>query len=166
MPRLKGNSSHGSKPTTRLSRTFSWMPHCIPQNEQCVLTSASGRLRAASAQPPGGASLRCGPKASASRSMGSGGTATSLVLQSQLGRAQGGSLARGPQPLPGDGGAIDPVVEAKRRQHAAEILDLHTRGVALPAPRAYSALVFAAGRLIELHAELGRPLKDVEELAE
>jgi hypothetical protein len=55
IPRLNGNSSHGSKPTTFSSRTLSWMPHCIPQNEQWVFTSRSGGRLAASSQPPGGA---------------------------------------------------------------------------------------------------------------
>src|SRR6516164_6831082 len=62
MPRLTGNSSQGSKPTTRFSFTLSWMPHCTPQNEQCVFTSRSGC--AAASQPPAGASAGCGPYSS------------------------------------------------------------------------------------------------------
>src|SRR5262245_45820321 len=156
MPRLNGNSSHGSKPTTRLSRTFSWMPHCIPQKQQCVLTSASGRLRAASLHPPGGASLGCGPNASASRSMGRGGVATSVILQAELRRRERRAFARRTQALPGHGGPVDPVVEPELGEHTLEILDLHPRGVPPPASRARGALVLETRRLVQLHAELRR----------
>ena len=40
LPSLNGNSYHGSKPTTALSRTFSLMPHCWPQKQQCVFDDA------------------------------------------------------------------------------------------------------------------------------
>ena len=32
----------GSNPITYLSLTFSWIPHCCPQKQQCVRTSRSG----------------------------------------------------------------------------------------------------------------------------
>jgi hypothetical protein len=59
MPRLNGNSSQGSKPITSLSRTFSWMPHCWPQKQQCVLTSRSGSTLVDSRTPV--IDDRCGP---------------------------------------------------------------------------------------------------------
>src|SRR6476661_5388348 len=62
MPRLNGNSSHGSKPITSLSRTFSCTPHCWPQKQQCVLTSRSGSALVDSRRPA--ISERCGPNCS------------------------------------------------------------------------------------------------------
>src|SRR5262245_30846376 len=62
MPRLNGNSSHGSKPMTSLSRTFSWMPHCWPQKQQCVLTSRSGSVLVESRTLS--TTERCGPNRS------------------------------------------------------------------------------------------------------
>src|SRR5215831_9161412 len=53
MPLLKGKSSHGSKPMTSLSFTFSWMPHCCPQKQQCVLTSRSGSTEESARWPAG-----------------------------------------------------------------------------------------------------------------
>src|SRR5215510_5788878 len=53
MPLLKGKSSHGSKPMTSLSFTFSWMPHCCPQKQQCVLTSRSGSTEESARWPVG-----------------------------------------------------------------------------------------------------------------
>jgi hypothetical protein len=53
MPLLKGNSSHGSKPTTSLSFTLSWMPHCWPQKQQWVFTSLSGSTAASTRGPVG-----------------------------------------------------------------------------------------------------------------
>src|SRR6516164_4447786 len=53
MPLLTGKSSHGSKPMTSLSFTFSWMPHCCPQKQQCVLTSRSGSTEESTRWPVG-----------------------------------------------------------------------------------------------------------------
>src|SRR5215472_12662188 len=53
MPLLKGKSSHGSKPMTSLSFTFSWIPHCCPQKQQCVLTSRSGSTEESARWPVG-----------------------------------------------------------------------------------------------------------------
>src|SRR3954470_18794351 len=98
--------------------------------------------------------------------MGSGGLATGVCLQSQLGRGQSDALARRTEPLPGAGGAVDSIVEAELRQDAAEVVDLHARSVAHAAARAGRPLVRRAVRLIQLHPQLRRPLEDVEELAE
>src|SRR4051794_17548364 len=59
LPSLKGNSSQGSKPTTLLSLTLSFTPHCWPQKQQCVLTTRSGSPMGA--QPKGGTSCGWGP---------------------------------------------------------------------------------------------------------
>src|SRR5512133_2738954 len=60
MPRLNGNSSHGSKPITSLSRTLSCSPHCCPQKQQCVFTSLSGSTLVDRRWPA--ITDRCGPK--------------------------------------------------------------------------------------------------------
>ena len=57
------------------------------------------------------------------------------------------------------------VIEAELRQHQFQVLDVHARRETLSAAGAPRALVLLAGRLIELDAELRRPLEDVEELA-
>src|SRR5688572_24943201 len=62
MPRLNGNSSHGSNPITWLFLTFSWMPHCWPQKQQCVRTRLSGSAVVDSRSPV--MTARCGPKRS------------------------------------------------------------------------------------------------------
>jgi hypothetical protein len=36
------------------SRTFNWMPHCMPQKEQWVFTRRSGGRRVDFSHPPGG----------------------------------------------------------------------------------------------------------------
>src|SRR5215813_7580086 len=38
---------------TSLSFTFSWMPHCCPQKQQCVLTSRSGSTEESTRWPVG-----------------------------------------------------------------------------------------------------------------
>src|SRR5262245_18943236 len=76
IPRLNGNSSHGSKPITVLSRTFSCTPHCWPQKQQCVLTSRSGSALVDSRRPV--AADRCGPKRSMIFSSSTGIVATVL----------------------------------------------------------------------------------------
>src|SRR6516164_2740012 len=80
MPLLKGKSSHGSKPMTSLPFTFSWMPHCCPQKQQCVLTSRSGSTHE-SARWPVGYALN-GPNLASS----SGVRAGSAAIGSSLGR--------------------------------------------------------------------------------
>src|SRR6476661_6919949 len=74
MPRLNGNSSHGSKPITSLSRTFSWTPHCWPQKQQCVFTSRSGSTLVDSRTPV--IADRCGPNRSMIRRGSTGISAT------------------------------------------------------------------------------------------
>src|ERR1051326_8531103 len=116
------------------------MPHCIPQNEQCVLTSVSDP-RAAFAHPPGGSELRVGPKASASRSTGRGGVATVLFLDAQLGGRERRALARRTEILPRAGRPVDAVVEPELRQDAAQVVDLHARGKTPSAARARAPFV-------------------------
>src|SRR5437773_2807524 len=62
MPRLSGNSRHGSNPMTWLSRTFNWIPHCWPQKQQCVFTSRSGSVLVDRRMPV--MADRCGPNRS------------------------------------------------------------------------------------------------------
>ena len=58
------------------------------------------------------------------------------------------------------------VVEADLRQHGAQVVDVHSaRRTARRSARS-GAGVFEPGLLVEFDAELGRPLEDVEELAE
>ena len=47
---------------TSLSFTLSWMPHCWPQKQQCVLTSRSGSAEVDSRSPD--MTARCGPNRS------------------------------------------------------------------------------------------------------
>src|SRR5437762_6694204 len=100
MPRFTGNSSQGSKPMTALSLTLSWMPHCCPQKQQCVLTRRSGSTELSTRWPVGYAFS--GPNF-ASSSADRGG---SVAIGSSFGRRGG------PQPpvrqrehLPPAGGA-------------------------------------------------------------
>src|SRR6187399_24544 len=51
IPLLKGKSVHGSKPITVFPFTLSWMPHCWPQKQQCVLTRRSGSTDVSSRSP-------------------------------------------------------------------------------------------------------------------
>src|SRR5262249_38298658 len=73
MPRLKGKSSQGSKPITSLSFTFSWMPHCCPQKQQCVLTRRSGSTEVSKRNPLWYA--RSGPKVARSSGVRGGSAA-------------------------------------------------------------------------------------------
>src|SRR5262245_16022165 len=131
MPRLNGNSSQGSKPTTAPSRTFNWMPHCWPQKQQWVLTSRSGGCVRSSPQPPGGVKARCGPK----RSWVSGGLATCGLLQAQLGARQGLPLAGRAEVLPAPRRGRG-IVEAELPEHLLQVVDVQARGEALAAARA------------------------------
>src|SRR6266545_5578515 len=100
MPRLKGNSSHGSNPMTWLSRTLSWMPHCCPQKQQWVLTRRSAGCSDSSSQPPGGTWDGWGPYCAASASGDRGGLATGFLLKTKLRRGNRFAFARGAQLLP------------------------------------------------------------------
>src|SRR6266536_6118593 len=127
MPRLKGNSSQGSKPTTWLLRTLSWMPHCWPQKQQWVLTSFSG---ASCCHPPGGTYWRCGPYRSASDSSDCGGLAMagSLVAKlggsdTKLGASDRLAFTRRTESLPVSG-VGKRVVKAKLGQDGPQIADL------------------------------------------
>src|SRR5436305_11265691 len=84
---------------TRLSFTLSWIPHCCPQKQQCVLTSRSGSTYAF--HPVAGIRLSVGPNCVTNSGIVIGGLAIylSLVLREQL----GGCLVRAtchPGPLP------------------------------------------------------------------
>src|SRR5687768_6351918 len=134
------------------------MPHCIPQNEQCVLTNLSGASFDDLPQPPGGVKFRCGPYRSASCSDDSGGCATSFLLAPQLRVGECGAFASGAECLPMPGGAFDAVIESELRQHLPKIFDLQLRCETLFAARAVSALVFVTGCLVHLDADLRRSL--------
>src|SRR5262245_10473505 len=108
-----------------------------------------------------------------SSSIGWGRSATGLLLQPELGGRQGLALAGRAELLPvargaaGDAGhAGHAVVEAEAVKRQFQIVDVHPRGEALAAAGAESAFSFLSRLVIELDAELGRPLEDVEELAE
>src|SRR5262245_53734472 len=62
---------------TSLSRTFSWIPHCWPQKQQCVLTSRSGSTLVERRTPV--IDDRCGPKRSMIRRGSTGMVATGLT---------------------------------------------------------------------------------------
>src|SRR6185436_1893684 len=155
MPRLNGKSSHGSNPMTSLSRTFSWMPHCWPQKQQCVFTRASGGWRAFSSYPPGGASLRCGPHRSMSTSGDAGRSAKGVLPHAELGRGQAPALASRAERLPVTGRPVDRVVEPELGQHGPQVLHMEARGEALAAAGAERRLSRVAHVVVELHPQLG-----------
>ena len=165
LPSLNGNSYHGSKPTTALSRTFSLMPHCCPQKQQWVLTTRSTSSPAS--QPPGrrlvevrtvaGDQLLLGdrraghqPKPSDPRRLGEG----------DLGppAARAGVLVVA--------AVVERVVEADLGQHGLEVGDLLGAGERLAATPAHRRRAVGVGPLVVGDAEVARPLEDVEQLAE
>src|SRR5919108_4791748 len=89
MPRFTGNSSQGSKPITALSLTLSWIPHCTPQKQQCVLTRRSASPRPC--HPPGGVSWRWGPYCAVSCTSVCGGVVIK-PLTLTLSQREGGTL--------------------------------------------------------------------------
>src|SRR5690349_21550715 len=129
MPRLKGNSSQGSKPVTRPSRTFNWMPHCWPQKQQWVWTRRSGACVRSSPQPPGGVNDGCGPKRSTSAASGSGGLATRAPLDLELGGGERRPLAGRTEILPRLA-FRRLVIEAELAEDEGEILRVEARGEA------------------------------------
>src|SRR6185295_639839 len=157
MPLLTGKSSQGSNPTTWFSFTLSWMPHCTPQKQQCVLTSLSAS--AAAPQPPGGVSARCGPYCSINCSTvcGSLAMAHRLFDHPGLRQAQAAALAARAE--------REVEVEADARHRLLQVLDVHHPGEALAAATADGRLLGVL-RAVEDHGEVHRPLEDVEELAE
>ena len=64
------------------------------------------------------------------------------------------------------GRTFDAVIESELRQDLMEIADLQPGCETLVATRAVSAIIFRARCLVQLHADLCRSLKDVEELSE
>src|SRR6185312_2023638 len=164
MPRLKGNSSHGSKPMTSLWRTLSWMPHCWPQKQQWVLTSFSG----SSLVVPRTLAERCGPKARMISSSSTGIVAMSGALRPAraLRQAEDGAAASRADLLVVAGAARELVAEAEVMLDGDEVAD-HRRGrVGGVAAGTARLLAARAGVLVEADAELRRTLEDVEELAE
>src|SRR5262245_38285036 len=170
MPLLKGKSSHGSKPMTSFSFTFSWMPHCCPQKQQCVLTSRSGSTEESARWPVGYAFN--GPNLASSSGVRGGS------------RAIGPSRERGVPQVPlregeqlSPAGRTDVLVVARRvlgpvvavaqfPLDSDQVIDVDLRRERLPAAGAVCLLALLADVGVELDRELGRPLEDVEELAE
>src|SRR5215831_15134363 len=177
MPRLNGKSSHGSKPITSLSRTLSWMPHCWPQKQQCVCTSRSGSALVDSRAPV--ARDRCGPNRSMICSSLTGSVAmmffgSGLLPQRALRETEQRAAAAWTDLL-----VMGRRVRLRRNPPYAELvreaevvldgdqISHHHRGrVRLAAAGARRRTRCRAGILVEADAELRRPLKDVEELAE
>src|SRR6476646_5981285 len=175
MPRLNGNSSHGSNPITSLSRTLSWTPHCCPQKQQWVFTSRSGSAlveRRAAVVPE-----RCGPKRSMMFSSSAGILATALPFRRRAHRQLfvPGAALREPEQraaafranlLVVIGPAIHLVGEPELAFDRREIPHHHRGRVRLAAAPAERLLAARAGILVEADANLRRPLEDVEQLAE
>src|SRR5262249_23740668 len=163
MPLLKGKSSHGSKPMTWLSFTFSWMPHCCPQKQQCVFTSRSGSTEASTRWPVG--YDRSGPNR-ASRSGVRGGSAAIRAPPRPRGGPQA-PLSEGEHLSPASGadvlvvatGVLRPLVAvAQLALDGDQVLDVDLRregGVAACAGR---RLAFLADVGVELDRQLRRPL--------
>src|SRR6185436_4586342 len=101
-----------------------------------------------------------------SSATGSGRSATALSLEAELGTGQSLALAGWAELLPVAGRTGHPVVETDTLQRQLQVVDVHARGEALAATGAGRALTLLPHPLVELDAELGRPLEDVEELPE
>src|SRR5436190_6734921 len=176
MPRLKGNSSHGSKPITSLSRTFSWTPHCWPQKQQCVLTSRSGSTLVDSRTPL--IADRCGPNCSMIFSGLTGIVATIsprvdrdaprqvLAPGARLRKAEQRTAATGADLLIVLVALIHLVRKPKLAFDGGEIPHHDCRRVGLPAAAARRLLAPGARVLVEADADLRRPLENVKQLAE
>src|SRR5581483_5917997 len=108
---------------------------------------------------------RCGPNCSMRTSGGRGGLATSFLLQPELRGRQSLALARGTKILPIAGGTGNRVIEAELRKHLLQIINVHARGECLATAGTKCRFADLAGTLVELHAQLGGALEDVEELA-
>src|SRR5262249_43122891 len=170
MPLLKGKSSHGSKPMTSFSFTFSWMPHCCPQKQQCVLTSRSGSTEASTRWPVGYAFN--GPNLASNSGVRGGSVAISSSLERGVPQVP---LRKGEQISPA--GRTDVLVVAQRVLGPVvaiaqflldhdQIIDVDLRRERLLAAGAGRLLALLADVGVELDGKLGRPLEDVEELAE
>src|SRR5262245_23558837 len=177
IPRLNGNSSHGSKPITVLSRTFNCTPHCWPQKQQCVFTSRSGSALVESHRPAAGD--RCGPKRSMMCSSSVGIVAT--VLQTSDFRLQTfcmpcPALRQPEQRAPaaradllvvrGAAFRIHLVRETELTLDGDQIADHDRRRVRPAAPAAARLLGSRARILVERDADLRRALEDVKQLTE
>src|SRR5262245_43984409 len=159
MPWLNGKSNHGSNPTTWFPFTLSWMPHCWPQKQQCVLLRRSGSTDVSSRSPDWYA--RSGPNFASNP----GGAGASVAMRADLARLRfpGRVLGAG-EHLPAAGRAEVPVVRALLARHLVVVpqlgLDLDQvpdvgRGrERLAAPRAAGRLLLRADVPVELHREL------------
>src|SRR5262249_43522938 len=170
MPLLTGKSSHGSKPMTSLSFTFSWMPHCCPQKQQCVLTSRSGSTEVSTRWPVGYAFN--GPNLASSSGVRGGSAAIGTSREAGVPQVP---LRQGEQLPPA--GRTDVLVVARRVLGPVvaiaqlpldndQIFDVDLRRERLVAAGAGRLLALLADIGVELDRELGGPLEDVEELAE
>src|SRR5262245_31452861 len=169
MPLLKGKSSHGSKPTTSLPLTLSWMPHCCPQKQQCVLTSRSGSTEASTRCPVGYAFSGPNLASSSAVSGGSAAIAPSLLGGPQVSLRQSEHLppAGGADVLVVAGGVVGPVVTvAQLPLDDDQVVDVDLRRERPLTAGARGLLAFLPDVPVELDRQLGRPLEDVEELAE
>src|SRR5262245_8135088 len=170
MPRLNGNSSHGSKPITWSSLTFSWIPHCWPQKQQCVFTRRSGSTAESMRWPDGYA--RSGPNVASSSGVSGGSTAIGSSLRRRRPQAslrEGEHLAptRRTDALIVAGGMLGPVVPvAELPLDRDQVVDVNGRRVRLPAAGADRRPALGAGVAVELDGELGGALEDMEELPE
>src|SRR4029079_11992893 len=171
MPRLKGNSSQGSKPITWLSRTFNCTPHCCPQKQQWVLTSCSGSALVDSRTPV--IPERCGPSRSMIFSSSTGRVATLSSARHAAGQpfAPGPGLRQAEQRATAaradllimTGTSVHLVGEPQIALDGDQIPHHHGRRVRGAAPAASGLLATRAGVLVEADADLRRPLEDVEQ---
>src|SRR5688572_16632837 len=173
MPRLKGNSSHGSKPMTTLSLTLSWMPHCWLQKQQWVLTSVSGSTSVARRSPVMRA--QCGPNCRVILTSSTGTVA--IRLHPFRSRCPEPSLCQPEQRPPAFGADLLVMRRRTRRArlipklvpepqlplHLSQVSHHHRRRELAAAAGALRLLGSRPHVLVEAHPELRRPLEDVEE---
>src|SRR5438270_10778613 len=89
-----------------------------------------------------------------------------LFVDPQLSDRESLAFAGRAQVLPVSGRPRHAVLKSQLRKNGPQILHVHLGGVALAAAYAVRARVFRARILVELDAQLGGPLKDVEEFPE
>src|SRR5262249_17942113 len=158
-------------------RTFNWIPHCWPQKQQWVLTSFSGSTLVESRMPV--ISERCGPNCRVMFRSSTGGVAMGCSIRFRrtlvqsfpphrpLRQAKQCAAALGADLLIMlDAWPIHLVTESELFLDDSQIANHHRRCEWLTASLALRLLRSFARILVETHAELCRPLEEMEELAE
>src|SRR5262249_31604059 len=152
------------RPTILPSFTCSSRPHCWPQKQQCVRTTRSGAPTGV--HPPGGTSWQCGPKRSTRLSSGAGSLATSRFLPQRARRERQQSAAARRTDVLIVTCRLELVVNVELCFDPLQIRHVERRRKRLAAAHAARRTAFHSSATVIVETQLGRPLKNVEELAE